>query len=334
MSVATFASRFEGLPIHWGSQDVALLQEDGQIQILDAGQIRSHQILTNDFCPQSLQQARAQLQSELGERFETMITGPYLIAAPRGQVERWEKRFQSLFSGYLRYFQSRGWQINSPDFPLVIIVLGSREEFLLRVSREVQEGNWGDNLAGMYIPRSNRCLIYQMQGNHNLPDWRATEQTIAHEAIHQLAYNTGIHQRLFQHPLWFVEGLATMFELPTVYESNLISSDLRSRIHIEKLSAIREANLTSEEFALFCRQLIQKDDLFRTQPKLAYAVSWGLTFYLVERRPNQYSDYITIQRQRGFQKYEAVDRELDFRQAFGADPDQLAHHVLHLLTER
>jgi hypothetical protein len=334
MSVDLPSGRLVGLPIHWGSLDAAILQSNGRIQVMDAQDILGHEILPEVFQPQSLQQARIELQAELGERFETLVSGPYVIAAPRGQVDRWDARFKSLFAGYLRFFQSRGWQIMKPDFPLVVIVLHNQQEFLTWASREVQEGRLGDNLAGMYVPRSNRCLLYQVSTAGRATDWRATEETIAHEAIHQLAYNTGIHERLFQHPLWFVEGLATVFEVPSVYELNLQSNNVRTKIHSDKLRIIQGSRLSPEEFAQHFQQLVQGDHLFRTRAPLAYALSWALTFTLIERMPKEYYDYVMRQRQRGFQQYEAGDRELDFRQSFGASPEQLSRHVLQLLNEQ
>lgn len=95
----------------------------------------------------------------------------------------------------------------------------------------------------------------------------------AHEAAHQLAFNTGIQKRLVDYPLWFSEGLACCFEVedrnnrrgPTVLNWGRIDS-IRELMAADKLvpldkfifdprpDAMNEGTLTvvySEGWALF-----------------------------------------------------------------------------------
>jgi hypothetical protein len=323
-----------GLPIHWTSLEAALLQPNGKIQIFETQQITNHKILPEFFQPQSLQDARQELQAEVGDQFDTFVSGPYVIAAPRGQAGRWDARFKTMLAGYLRFFRVRGWPLRKPDFPLTVIVLPSREAFLERASREVDAGSIMPNLAGMYVPRTNRCLLYQVSHGKDSTNWQATEETVVHEAVHQLAYNTGIHERLFKHPLWFVEGLATMFEVPAVYDSDHQQNSIESRYHPEKMQVLQRYSTSSQELGMHLTQLIESDSLFRSEPQLAYALGWGLSFYLVERMPRQYVDFISLQRERGFQQYGPADRLIDFRQAFQTTPEQISPQILRLLNFR
>lgn len=326
--------RFVGLPIHWSQRDVALLESNGRIRVFETSDVANHNILDDPFQPQTLLQASRNLQAELGKGFETLVTGPYVIGAPVGETKRWEARFRTLLAGYLRFFEVRGWPLRSPDFPLIIIVLPTREEFV-RMSRKETDGERiENNLAGMYIPRTNRCLLYHFAHSGTSTNWEATEATLVHEAIHQLAYNTGAHERLFEHPLWFVEGLATMFEIPSVYDSSIQVSSIETRIHPEKREKLKQLNLDGARLGAYMQSIVTSDELFRTQPETAYALGWALTFYIVERMPRQYSEFVGLQRARGFQVYTAGDRELDFRNAFGTPSDQLAPHILSLLGLR
>ena len=331
MAVDLPGCRLVGLPIHWSTRDAALLESTGRIRVFSSQEVLEHQVLGEYFQPQSLQQAAVQLQAELGNGFETLVTGPYVMAAPRGQAGRWESRFRTLLAGYLRYCEVRGWATRMPDFPLAVIVLPNRDEFRRFSAREIEGRTIQDNLAGMYIPRSNRCLLYQIEDTQSGTDWAATEATIVHEAIHQLAYNTGLHERLFQHPLWFVEGLATMFEVPAVYDASIPRSMLGQRIHAEKLAQLRPLLGDTDRLAAALQELVADDQLYRGQPETAYALGWALTFYLVERMPREYYDYVSLQRQRGFQPYRAGDRQLDFRAAFGGSPEQFAPRIQQLL---
>jgi len=334
MLVDVPAGRYVGLPIHWGARDVALLEPSGKIQVFEAGDVSHHRILEDVFQPHTLQQASLELQAELGSEFETVVAGPYVIGAPIGEAKRWETRFRALLAGYVRYFEVRGWPLRNPDFPLTVIVLPTREDFFRIGSKEVGGQKMASNLAGMYVPRTNRCLLYHISHAKSSTNWEATEATIVHEAVHQLAYNTGAHERLFEHPLWFVEGLATMFEVPAVYDSSVHSSTIEARMHQEKLAAIHALGLDAVRLGAYFQSLIASDDLFRTQPEAAYALSWALTYYLVERMPRQYLDLVASQRSRGFHLYSPGDRELDFRTAFQTTPEQLAPQVMQLLGVR
>ncbi len=324
--------RIVGLPIHWSKRDAAILEPSGRIRLFDSREVVDQQILGSAFQPWTLEQVNASLQAELGPGFETLVTGPYVIAAPSGEAARWESRFRALLAGYTRYFEVRGWALRKPDFPLSVVVFPNRAEFMRHGSREVGDGRpLVENLVGMYVPRTNRCLLYNIEGDHSATDLAATEANIVHEAIHQLAYNTGIHERLFQHPLWFVEGLATMFEVPAVYDATVRQSSIESRVHPDKRESLEGHVRSAEQLAAYMTSLIADDELFRTQPEIAYATSWALTYYLAERMPQQYFDYVARQRQRGFQPYVAGDRELDFRESFQTTPANVAPQIMQLL---
>lgn len=324
--------RFVGLPIHWGTRDAALLESSGRIHVFESPEILNHQLLEEVFQPQTLQQANLQLQAELGSQFETLVTGPYVIGAPTGESRRWESRFRALLAGYMRYCEVRGWSLRKPDFPLVVIVMPSRAEFERFSSRELGGKDIPGNLAGMYIPRSNRCIVYHIGHSEATTNWAATEETITHEAIHQLAYNTGLHERLFQNPLWLVEGLATMFEVPAFYDTSLQRSTVVDRIHQGKAAELQGLLKEPQHLSELLQNLIDSDQLYRQKPDLAYALGWAMVFYLAERMPTEFYDYVGRQRARGFHEYTAGDRYQDFRAAFQMTPEQLSPQIQRLLT--
>ncbi len=107
-----------GLPIHWDTEYGLLLKSSGSMIELDIANVRSHRVMQEEFVPHSLTSARSLLQAEMGGNFETTTVGPYVLAAPRGNADRWRERFRVLLAGYNRYFETRGWQLRTPDFPL------------------------------------------------------------------------------------------------------------------------------------------------------------------------------------------------------------------------
>lgn len=333
LMVDSTVGRYVGLPIHWGHLDAALLETSGRIRLFEQQEILRHQLLDEHFQPVSLSEARTQLQNELGPAYETAVMGPYVIATPIGQASRWESRFRTLLAGYTRYFETRGLKLRKPDFPLVVIVTPDRREFSKFASKESSGVALGANLAGMYVPRSNRCILFNLAVAGST-DWHATEATIVHEAVHQLAYNTGVHERLFSHPLWFVEGLATMFEVPAVYDDSAARAGTIDRIYLSRAAEV--FNLVDHDSASLAQlldDLISGDHLFRSHPREAYALAWAMTFYLSERMGKQYFDYISLQRQRGFEPYSSENRQLDFRRAFNSSPQQLAPHILQIIKQ-
>ena len=178
----------------------------------------------------------------------------------------------ALLSGYLRYFEVRGWPLRRPDFPLCVTVFATRQEFLAYSAAQVQQ--LPSSIVGSYFPRSNRCVLYNIEGitreGSLATNWTETEATIVHEAVHQLAYNTGIHQRLSMDPLWFVEGLASMFEQPQVYDLRQQQSTIESRMLPAKRQRLQPLLKQPDVMVRQLQSLIVADDLFNQKPDLAY----------------------------------------------------------------
>lgn len=331
MQVSVAGSIVVGLPIHWGAFQGAILSRDGSMHIFEQSEIRDHEILRRVFRPQSMTDARAELSKELGPRFEVVIAGPYVIAAPVGQVQRWRERFVALNAGFRRYFEVRGWRLRNPDFPLCVIVFPNREQFVHNALKETSR--LPQNVVGTYFPMSNRCMLYNLEARSGT-DWDETEATIMHEATHQLAYNSGMHERLFENPLWYVEGLATMFEIPAVYDAKRQSSSLVDRFSPARVARLQAMLQTPENVENAIRSLIANDDLFRSVPEVAYDLSWAMNFYFVERMPNAYHTFTELQKSRRFGGYEDAERISDFRRAFQVSPSQIALELQRLFVKK
>ena len=317
-----------GLPIQWNKSEAVLLEPTGRMHYVSQSDIASHQVLDRSFRPQSPMEASQLLQKELGSNFEVLIHGPYVVAAPRSQAARWRDRFQALLAGYTRYFEVRGWPLRQPDFPLVVVVQPNRVSFQRYLSNEPTRPP--NNVVGSYFPGSNRCVLYQLDSALGI-DWTETEATIVHEAVHQLAFNTGVHERLAENPLWLVEGFATMFEQPAVYDLRVTRSSAESRMLSSKVQQIQP--MLRDPGALESRlsNIIESDGMFQQDAYAAYGLAWALTFYLSERMPNEFANYLTMQRTRGLRKYTESARKSDFQKAFQTDPTSLAVQIQRLL---
>ena len=330
LDVATTTKSIQGLPIHWGKHDGAILESNGNICVFDQADVISHRVLNSPFVPKNLATVKVELQAELGNRFETIVSGPYVIAAPSGSTKQWQDRFNALMAGYMRYFEVRGWPLRSPDFPLVVVVFPNRSTFVDYSMRESgMQANVASNVVGSYFPYTNRCLLFD-QTTSGLSS--ETEATIVHEAVHQLAHNSGVHERLFQNPMWFVEGLACMFEQREVYDLRIASSTIETRMrqnYVQQLQALLQDSVSLEQALT---SLIASDDYFRVDVQQAYAVSWAMTFYFAERQPEQLRTFYGLLSQRGLGEYTVGDRVADFRQAFGIDSTLLSVQLQRLFA--
>jgi hypothetical protein len=180
-------------------------------------------------------------------------------------------------------------------------------------------------LMGYYFPKSNRCVLFEVGGGTSAPDWTETERTIVHEAVHQLAYNTGVHERLADNAQWIVEGLATMFEERGVFDPRAASRSLESRVNAQQLVRLKKLLGDPATFEGQLTDLIGSNEMFRRDAPTAYALSWGLTYYLAERMPNQYGAYTQrMARLPKLQQYEAPERQRDFQRAFESDASLLS----------
>lgn len=331
LEVTTSAGTHLGLPIHWGPDSAVLLQPSGEMQFIEQSQIVGHRKRSTLFHPTSLASARAQMQNELGINYETLVSAPYVIGAPRGHADRWKTRFDALLSGYQRYFNVRDWKLREADFPLQVYVLGSREEFLSYSKRNGASA--AANTIGSYFPNTNTCIMYELPGSGGT-NWTETEATIVHEAVHQLAFNTGVHERLFENPLWCVEGLATLFEVPSVYDPRAASSTVATRLNEYQRDILKRYCESGGRLDELLAHVIATDAAFSTNTQEAYAASWALTFYLTERMPRQYKQLMKLQQERGFGEYTSRDRIRDFQRSVDVPISTLTIQVKRLLSIR
>src|SRR5207253_9543744 len=73
--------------------------------------------------------------------------------------------------------------------------------------------------------------------------------TVIHEATHQIAFNSGMHTRYADNPLWLAEGMAMYFETP----------DLSSKSGWKTAGAVNDLRLG--QFQEFAAQRRARDSL-------------------------------------------------------------------------
>ena len=315
---------YYGKPLAWDGEEVVLLRRDGRLAILPAKTTTDFKQVDDQFKPMKPATIRRTLTKEYGSKYQVSVTANFVVVHPIGDSTRWAQPFEKLYHRFRSYFLTRGFKLDDPDFPMVAVVLRTRGEFdrFLRSYHDYDKG-----ILGYYSPKSNRIVTYdQSGGKSNDQSWFFTANTIIHEATHQTAFNTGIHNRFGPVPRWISEGLAMMFEAPGINNNRFYSQESK-RVNRERLIALKYYYKKGEVENRWI-DLISDDNLFRENPPLAYAMSWGLTFYLAEKHPQQYIKFLKNDAKRGqFEAYGKTDRRRDFAKHFGKKLDNLEARI-------
>jgi len=322
--------KIEGKPLAWNDQLVSLLGRDGRLWQFRPDEADDFRKTSDRFRSYTVSQLRAMLLRDLGRRFEVSGTTHYLVAHPRGQRDKWAQRFDDLYRSFVHYFSVRGFKPVKPPFPLIGIVCRDRRDFARYSAKQGLTAP--DGVLGYYALDSNHIILYDMGAKDKSQGWQYNASVIIHEATHQMAFNTGIHSRYAQPPLWVIEGLATMFEAPGVYDSRY-HKQRSDRINHERFDTFKQMVAPRHRPELLA-SLIASDRFFRTNPAAAYAEAWALTFYLAETRARKYTKYLARTANRPpFAEYTPAERTADFTVVFGDNWPMLEARFLRFMKE-
>jgi hypothetical protein len=315
----------EGMPLAWSNKQVMLLARDGRLWDFVPNKANRFRKTSSHFSSYSAAEIRAQLERELSGKLQVTGTGHYLVAHPKGK-EAWAQRFEELYRSIVNYFSFRGLRVHEPEFPLVAVVWGRRDDFLHYAASEGSQV--GPGVLGFYSPSSNRVTLYdQGAGVSNSRLWQQNEATIIHEATHQMAFNTGVHNRFSATPRWLAEGLGTMFEAPGVWDWRN-HPQLSERINRGRLAEFRHWLAHGRSPGAFVN-VLGSDRQFDSNPSAAYAESWAWVLFLTETYPQKFGQYVQrVAARPNFEAYPLARRISDFTSVFGDDMRMLEKHFL------
>ena len=77
---------------------------------------------------------------------------------------------------------------------------------------------------------------------------------------------------------------------------------------------------------------LQSDEQFSRNTEIAYAHAWALTFYLTEREPRRFAQYLQrLQGRKPLEEYSPQARIQDFVAVFGSDLPMFDAHLQRFL---
>lgn len=121
-------------------------------------------------------------------------------------------------------------------------------------------------------------------------------ETMVHETVHLLQYNSGLMNRFAANPTWLAEGMAVYFE-PASLRSSLLWNRAgdTNQLHLEGLKAAARG----PEFKLPLQTLLTDDQTFANSNTVrsAYAESWAITWTLMKRHPEAYGRLLNAQKE-------------------------------------
>jgi len=303
-----------------------LMKRDGRVQEIELNAVTDFRKVSPKFRRFRSVELRDELRREFGSDYEIAATTHYLCCAAPGKAADYAEIFEQVYRNFQLYFSTRGFRVSQPEFPLVAIVFPDRAAFAKYCRQDDIPPS--ASLLGYYLRTSNRVALYTLPGDNQ----QRVEDTIVHEATHQVAFNTGLHVRIGENPKWIVEGLATVFEAPGVRHSTS-RGKAHSRINRERYVWFGNFSQSRREEKSLV-DFIADDSMFHRSALDAYSQSWALTFFLIETRPSQYAAYLkTVASRDPLTPYDREDRIADFRAAFGDDLDWLETTFLRFVKK-
>lgn len=321
----------QATPVLANEQRVIMLGRDGRMWDFAPQDASNFTQLATSFRPLQQNEMRGDLLAEFGNGYDVTGTGNYLVVHPAGQKDAWAHQFESLFRSFQQYFAARGVHLQPNEFPLVAVVFPDFQSYQKYAAKDGMRVSPG--VVGYYSGETNRVALYDItHGQHDNPLWSENMATIIHEATHQTAFNTGVHSRYAQQPKWLVEGLATMFEAPGVWDSRN-HANFRDRVNKTRMLEFLEFAKTlrpADSLAAF----VATDDAYYDRPSTAYGEGWAMVFYLIETRPREFAAYLrTVAARSAEDVYTPQQRVRDFQDAFGKDLGQMEAYFLRYIDD-
>ncbi len=332
------------------AQDGGLMLVDatGAYWMIQPGELVSRTTTKNEFKPLSSKQMEEKLLDEFPD-FHVHTTDNYVICYnTTRQYAVWcGSLFERLRRAFTNYWDRAGIEMHRPDFPLVAIVFADQASYFRYAQPEI--GAAAQKVVGYYSLQSNRMTMYDLTGVQAIlqaGDIRSSRSdinvmlsrpqavplvsTIIHEATHQVAFNSGMHERFADIPLWVSEGLAMYFETP----------DLTSASGWRGIGAVNVSRLTTFQRGLVSGRLGSLESLVATDDRMrnlgeganAYAEAWALCYYLIRRKPREFAAYLSDLSEKKPMFWDQPEERLEaFEDHLDASPAEIQNDFLRFM---
>lgn len=330
------------------AQDGGILLEgrDGILWNVTPQQLKHNAKTGTTFTPFTQDELAKRLKAEFGAGFEVYRTRRYVICSNAGRhYSRWVGAlFERLMTAFYKHWKSPQLKLREAEFPLIAVVFADRKQFAPYAAKDA--GVTSTSTAGYYSARSNRVVLFDLTAGPRTRPARSVREvtrrvgrspftlsTVVHEATHQIAFNSGLHTRYADNPLWLTEGMAMYFESPDVHSAK--GWNTVGKVNPFRIREFRKF-LAGRRKAGSLKTLISSDGRL-TDAKTAgdaYAEAWALTYFLIKTRRKDYQKYLAAIAAKPVLIFGGPDQRLkEFREAFG-EPAELDRAFVQFFQKR
>ncbi len=276
--------------------------DGSRVVVLPDGQLGwpNEMVYTNEaFRPDSADDLAKKLQDGPYRHFGLVRTEHYLVfhTGSAEFAKRSSQLLESLYRGLIKKFSDLGLAVHDAEFPLVAVIFRNESEF-----RDHQAV--ANDIQAYYEVVSNQILFFQDRDRDpEAPENAAMRkpETVLHEGTHQILMNIGVQPRLAAWPAWLTEGLAE-YATPIISKTGEWEGFGRPNpLHLATIQELDDTLALQGRSARLTRNRVGRALGWRTvadllvREKLSptdYAVSWGLTHFLVSKKADEFVAYL------------------------------------------
>lgn len=327
------------------NSSVLLEERNGKLHQISARQIKSRENAGTLFAPFSSTELAKDLLLQMPAGFEVTETEHYVLCSNSAAeyVEFCGKLLESVFDQYFRFMSEQKIPVAQPVRKLPVVIFAGASEFQTFAQAQHPEISFEDTPGYFSIP-DNQTLLLDLTGDRSIRSAstirrRLAEKplqvaTVVHEAVHQLAFNSGLQVRMADNPLWISEGLAMYFETGSSRSTLLWNRPgLVNPRHHPAFVRLLQSNQISGGL----NDLIKSDSTFQNAAEMptAYAKAWALTHYLVREEKLGLQKYLlSISQRRPMVGLSAAQRTEEFQDAFGKTPDEMELEIVSYMKRQ
>ncbi len=324
---------------------VLLEERNGKLHQISAKTIKSRDDAETLFSPMTSSELAIDLLSQVPREFEITETEHYVLcsnSAPE-YVEFCGKLLESVFDQYFRFMGELKLAVNAPVRKLPIVIFANPSDFQAFAKKQHPEISFEDT-PGYFSVSDNQTLLLDLTGDRSIRSATSIRKrlaekplqvaTLVHEAVHQLAFNSGLQVRMADNPLWISEGLAMYFESGVSRSSLLLSRTglVNPRHHPAFMKLVQDQKISGG-----LTSLIESDATFQSVEEMpaAYAKAWALTHYLFREEMIGMQKYLqTIAVRKPMVGLTAEQRTQEFQDAFGKLPDEMEREIVSYMKRQ
>jgi hypothetical protein len=271
------------------------------------------------------------------------IDSKHFMAITNAADEYTEERLgncETIHALFFEHFRNKGFTVREPATKMMVAVFDTQEGFEAYLGTRMST-----SVTGIYHRVSNRLVVYDYASNRSLKAMRKAAQqeagqvagvltrqrvlgsvnrqvrerrddanvaTIMHEVSHQLSFNCGLLNREGDVAFWLAEGLATYCESTAngawqgIGEPNPMRASGLVAVASGKAPFLTIPELVAGDAWL--HQATSTEAVLQ-----GYAQSWALFRFLMEERPQQLRQYLSLI----YNRRTPDHRLTDFGECFG-----------------